>query len=74
MSKIKDATTARIPKPFVKLPSLGLEISTNYNDKNQITSFECTYKGVQEKFEVKNLDILAAWKQLETFIAKQSRK
>lgn len=74
MSKIKDARTAHIPKPFIDLPAQQLYISSAFNDQNQITSFFCRYKGIEETFKVENMNIQAAWEKLEKFIVKHNKK
>lgn len=70
MSRLKSASTAIIPKPFVDLPGQKLYIAASANTKNQIVKLHAKYKGKEFFINVVNDDIEGAWKQLEKFISK----
>ena len=71
-------TTMKIPsnfnsaptdKPFVKTDKLEISIRRN-SDDTRIISFEVVRLGVKKSFPVKNMDVKAAWIQVEKFVDK----
>jgi hypothetical protein len=71
MSTLKSKTKSAA-RPFVDTDQLKL--STDTDGTNKIIAFNITYKGVTQKFPVKNFNIFDAWQKLEVFVIKQNKK
>lgn len=69
MAKIKDIKPSQAVKCFVKTKELLIHLECN--ELNEIVRINVEYNGNRKEFIVKDFDILAAWKQMETWLNKQ---
>ncbi len=73
MSKIKDATHFKMPRPpfaAINCKKKKMEIRATADEIGRITSFIITVDGEEKTFSVEDLDIESAWKKAEAFINK----
>jgi len=71
MSNLKHAKNAVIPKPFYSSDKLHIEASVN--TLNQLVQFKAKCSGVEHVVKVEDMNVEAAWKQLEKFICKHHK-
>lgn len=64
MNKLQSAST---DVPFIKTDKLTITVKKS---GVQITGFEVVREGVTKTFQVKRMEVLAAWLEVEKFVGK----
>jgi hypothetical protein len=71
MSKLSEAKNAVIPKPFISTDKCHIEASVN--TLNQFVQFKAKCNGNELVIDIEDMQVEAAWKQIEKFICKHHK-